>query len=59
MIFRKLFSNRNEVNKSKNEKANIFRLSILEISKTLMYGFWCDYMKPKYNDCVIKDNCDI
>ena len=23
-------------------------LSILEISKTLMYEFWCDYMKPKY-----------
>ena len=26
-------------------------LSILEISKT-MYEFWCDYMKPKYNDNV-------
>ena len=25
-------------------------LSILEISKTLMYEFWYDYMKPKYND---------
>ena len=24
--------------------------SILEISKTLMYEFWCDYMKPKYGD---------
>ena len=23
-------------------------LSILEISKTLMYEFWYDYMKPKY-----------
>ena len=23
-------------------------LSILEISKTLMYGFWYDYIKPKY-----------
>ena len=46
MVFRKFFSNRNEENKSKYEKANIFRLSILEISKTLMYGFWCDYMKP-------------
>ena len=28
-------------------------LSILEISKTLMYEFWFDYMEPKYNDCVI------
>ena len=27
-------------------------LSILEISKTLMYEFWLDYMKPKYNDDV-------
>ena len=23
-------------------------LSILEISKTLMYEFWYDYMKPRY-----------
>ena len=27
-------------------------LSILEISKLLMYEFWYDYMKPKYNDNV-------
>ena len=27
-------------------------LSILEISKILMYEFWYDYMKPKYNDSV-------
>ena len=27
-------------------------LSILEISKTLMYEFCYDYMKPKYNDNV-------
>ena len=25
-------------------------LSILEISKTLMYEFWYDYVKPKYQD---------
>ena len=24
--------------------------SILEISKTLMYGFWYDYIKPKYQN---------
>ena len=23
-------------------------LSILEISKTLMYEFWCDHIKPRY-----------
>ena len=27
-------------------------LSILEISKTLMYEFWYDHMKPKYGDNV-------
>ena len=23
-------------------------LSILDLSKTAMYGFWCDYVKRKY-----------
>ena len=27
-------------------------LSILEISRILMYEFWYDYMKPKYGDNV-------
>ena len=27
-------------------------LSILDISKILMYEFWCDYMKPKYGNRV-------
>ena len=25
-------------------------LSILELSKTLMYEFWYDYVKPKYGE---------
>ena len=25
-------------------------LSILELSKTVMYGFWYDYVKPKYSE---------
>ena len=25
-------------------------MSILDISKTLMYEFWYDYIKPKYKD---------
>ena len=25
-------------------------MSILDISKTLMYNFWYDYFKPKYRD---------
>ena len=32
-----------------NESINL-GFSILEISKTLMYEFWCDYMKPKYKE---------
>ena len=31
---------------------NYLGLSILKISKILMYEFWYDYMKPKYNDNV-------
>ena len=33
-------------------KAIYLGLSILEISKILMYEFWYDYMKPEYNDNV-------
>ena len=38
--------------KVKMNKPIYLGLSILEISKTLMYGFWYDYMKPKYNNDV-------
>ena len=38
--------------KLKKNKPIYLGLSILEISKTLMYEFWYDYMKPKYNDNV-------
>ena len=38
--------------KVKMNKPIYLGLSILEISKTLMYEFWDDYMKPKYNDNV-------
>ena len=40
--------------KVKMNKPIYLGLSILEISKTVMYEFWCDYMKPKYNDNVIR-----
>ena len=38
--------------KVKMNKPMYLGLSILEISKILMYEFWYDYMKPKYNDNV-------
>ena len=38
--------------KVKMNKPICLGLSILEISKTLMYEFWYHYMKPKYNNDV-------
>ena len=38
--------------KVKMNKPTYLGLSILDISKILMYEFWYDYMKPKYNDNV-------
>ena len=38
--------------KVKMNKPVYLGLSILDISKTLMYEFWHDYMKPKYGDNV-------
>ena len=38
--------------KVKMNKSIYLGLSILEISKLLMYEFWCDYMKPNYGDNV-------
>ena len=38
--------------KVKMNKPIYLGLSILEISKILMYEFWYDYMKPRYNDNV-------
>ena len=43
-----------EMNKTKVKmnKPIYLGLSILDLSKMLMYEFWYDYMKPKYNDNV-------
>ena len=38
--------------KVKMNKPIYLGLSILEINKLLMYEFWYDYMKPKYDDNV-------
>ena len=44
----------NEINKTrvKMNKSIYLGLSILDISKILMYEFWYDYMKPKYGNRV-------
>ena len=54
MVFKRFISNRNEKDKIKNElnKPGYFGSAILEISKTLMYEFWYDYIKPKYQNNV-------
>ena len=41
-----------EMKKAKVEmnKPVYLGMSILDISKTLMYEFWYDYIKPKYQD---------
>ena len=43
-----------EMNKTrvKINKPKYLELSILDISKILMYEFWYDYMKPKYGNDV-------
>ena len=38
--------------KVKMNKPVYLGMSILDISKTLMYEFWYDYVKPKYKDKV-------
>ena len=50
--FRKFVNYRNEKNKIKINIPIYLIMSILEISKILMYEFWYDYVKPKYNDNV-------
>ena len=36
--------------KVKNNKSVYLGLSTLEICKTLMYEYWYDYIKPKYQN---------
>ena len=49
-IFRKFVDNRNGKTKVKMNKPVYLGMSILDISKTLMYKFWYDYIKLKYGD---------
>ena len=52
---------RNEENSNSYEKTVYLDLSILDLSKTVTYAFWFDYVKPKYAEkakpCYVdKDN---
>ena len=48
----KLLAIKMKKSKVKMNKPVYLGLSMLEISKTLMYEFWCDCIKPKYGDNV-------
>ena len=52
LIFENLSIIEMKKTKIKMNKPIYLGLSILEISKILMYEFWYDYMKPKYNNNV-------
>ena len=53
MVFRKFISNRNErKTKIKANKPIYLGLAILALNKIKMYEYWCDDMKPKYNDSI-------
>ena len=49
----KLLTKEMKKTKVKMNKLVYIRMSILDISKTLMYEFWYDYIKPKYGDKTI------
>ena len=50
MIFRNLLAIEMKKTKVKMNKSVYLGMSMLDISKTLMYKFWYDYIKPKYGD---------
>ena len=52
MVFKSLLAIEMKNIQIKMNKPVYLRFSILQISKTLMYRFWYDYMKPKYGDHV-------
>ena len=47
-FYREFISNRNEKTEIHMNKTVWLRFSMLELSKILIYEFWCDHVKPKY-----------
>ena len=50
IFYRKFISNRNDETEILMNESVCLGLSILELSKILMYEFWYDYVKPKYGE---------
>ena len=50
MLFSNLMAIKMKKTKVKMNKPVYLGMSILDISKTLMYEFWYDCIKPKYED---------
>ena len=50
VLHRKFISNRNDENRDTYGQTYPFRTLILKLSKMLMYEFWYDYVKRKYNE---------
>ena len=48
VFHRKFAGNRNEKTQITMNKTVYLGLLILDLSKTVMYEFWYDYIKPKY-----------
>ena len=50
VFYRKFVGYRNENTQTHRNKPDYFGLSKLELSKTVMYEFWYDYVKLKYGE---------
>ena len=50
IFHRKFVSYRNERNLNTHNEPLYLELQILELSKTLLHGFWYDYVETKYRE---------
>ena len=50
LSYSKVISNRNEKNSNSHNELVYLGMSILELSKIVIYEFWYDYVKPKYGE---------
>ena len=50
MFYRKFISDRNEKSQILMNKLVYLGLSMLDLTKTVMFGFWYNYVKPKHGE---------